>query len=104
MTVKRTNPQGSRATWMPLAVVAPLAAATFLGSIGFAASVTPSDQVATTPVSNVQLVSTTKSQLPTKQTVASTHAVNGPAPVKTTTQTQRTSAPPVHALTRASGV
>lgn len=93
MTMKRISPQGARATWLPLAVVAPLAAVIFLGSVGFSASVKQSDLIPTKPVANVQLVSAAKLQQSTVSKLKPTAQ----------TKTKRSSAPVVHALTRASG-
>lgn len=97
--MKRTSPKGSRASWTSLAIVAPLAATIFLGSVGFAASVKPTDLVASTPAANVQLVANTTAQ---PQRVRHATVAKAPKPVAQAKQQRRTP-PPVHAVTRASG-
>lgn len=97
--MKRTSAQGSRASWTPLAVVAPLAAAIFLGSVGFAASARTTDIVAATPVANVQLVASSTPVARSAKTVTPVRAPKSAARAKP----QRQTAPPVHAVTRASG-
>ena len=105
-SVKTTDRHGSRATWRSIAVAAPIAAVTFLGSVAWATSVNPNttSTAAVAPAAPAAPAqATAQATTPAAPAAPRTHkakrrAVPKPQPVYTPAP-----APQVHAVTGASG-
>ena len=103
--MKTTDRAGSRATWRSIAVAAPLAAVTFLGSVAWAATTNPSGT--TVAVAQTAAVAQPVQQPVAQQVAAPAAPATKPAAPATkpaaTTAPRVNAAPAVHAVTGASG-